>query len=669
MNKRAALNFYAAATKFLVLVAVKGAARSKTEDQLSDKLNKVFQKAANKIEKEFVNRGGVNPLATDIITNPLYLARRELTDTILGSYIDAGVPNAREVLRDNIFKASDRIMTRLQGDVSKTLSDAYAEGLGPDAIAQRLRDELGNLTETESTRIARTEVNSAQNMSSFDQLRQARIDYHQWWTVEDNKVRDSHIEMHGEIVKVGELFSNGLRFPGDKSGPIEEWINCRCVAVPFIMPYGKVAPWDGPFFESDLIEVGGDEPDAEEVSLKEGGKPKVNLEALERFLSEHPQADVSIKGLADLEAAWRAGEIAELGGPIAFKQAARRIVVGPVLVPGEPDHEGESLTPEKIEEVAYGFMESFRYIDLSHSLKQVGIPVSSDLLRQPEEYTLGDGSVLKLPTGTWMLGVKVKDDATWKGVEGGALKGFSVMGVKRAAFDSLMAASKAAGLPLGAKLEDGVLKKILLQDLGEDWIGVAVSILSNPSVFKSRFIAIKSADEKPGLLTRLLERVGIKEKDSISVGKTKPKTEDKDMTKEEFLQLFNEAADARDAAKTKTADEAAAKAKADSAQKPADEPDKTKEPPPPPAAADASKADAAGASPEVAALKGEMAKLTEVIKQQGTILEKLGELGKAQAAVKSQRIIGPDVPVKDTDKGAGKTREIRRDAFGCVIPD
>lgn len=40
--------------------------------------------------------------------------------------------------------------------------------------------------------------------------------------------RDWHIDMDGETVSVGEVFSNGLQYPGDPDGDPSETINCTC---------------------------------------------------------------------------------------------------------------------------------------------------------------------------------------------------------------------------------------------------------------------------------------------------------------------------------------------------------------------------------------------------------------------------------------------------------
>ena len=147
----------------------------------------------------------------------------------------------------------------------------------------------------------------------------------------------------------------------------------------------------------------------------------------------------------------------ELTGPIVFKNARKRIAYAAVLIPGEIDSDGESVTAEKIEEVAHEWMEHYRNIDLQHSLNNVGIPVETYLL--PEEMTVKalDGEVMKLPKGSWILGSRL-NTSTWASVEKGDLTGYSVMGIKRAALKS-------------ADNDNEIMmamKKTLLRDLGED---------------------------------------------------------------------------------------------------------------------------------------------------------------------------------------------------------
>ena len=56
-----------------------------------------------------------------------------------------------------------------------------------------------------------------------------------WWTMKDDAVRDVHIVLHGDSTDVRQAFRVPtdppalLQYPGQPIGPLEAWINCRCV--------------------------------------------------------------------------------------------------------------------------------------------------------------------------------------------------------------------------------------------------------------------------------------------------------------------------------------------------------------------------------------------------------------------------------------------------------
>ncbi|MBQ8944909.1 MAG: hypothetical protein IJ050_10525 [Clostridia bacterium] len=50
----------------------------------------------------------------------------------------------------------------------------------------------------------------------------------QWLATKDERTRDSHAHLDGEIRKWNERFSNGLRYPQDPQGEAGEVYNCRC---------------------------------------------------------------------------------------------------------------------------------------------------------------------------------------------------------------------------------------------------------------------------------------------------------------------------------------------------------------------------------------------------------------------------------------------------------
>lgn len=160
-------------------------------------------------------------------------------------------------IRSSVFTATERTMRRLVGDVNQALEQGFSEGLGIDGIKELLEDKFTSMADFELNRIARTEVQSIQNAGAYQTIQDLGIEFQEWVTAGDERVRESHIEVEGEIVAVGTPFSNGLLHPLDPNGPLEEWVNCRCRAVPFIVPLGKAAPGPGPFREGDLITVEG----------------------------------------------------------------------------------------------------------------------------------------------------------------------------------------------------------------------------------------------------------------------------------------------------------------------------------------------------------------------------------------------------------------------------
>ena len=201
--------------------------------------------------------------------------KKEGVSVDLGKHSKQVVDNLKRAARET----SQRIVDRGAESVYESLADSYSEGLGIDEAANALRNRLDDFTEAELRTVARTEINSSQNVGRYVSLMDAGMEYHQWWTGDDDRVRGTdprdeadHTRMHGEIVALGTLFSNEMLYPGNKRGPIKEWINCRCRAVPFIMPEGYMAPpGKTHFHEHELIRI-------EDVK-----KDPLDPEALEEF--------------------------------------------------------------------------------------------------------------------------------------------------------------------------------------------------------------------------------------------------------------------------------------------------------------------------------------------------------------------------------------------------
>lgn len=136
----------------------------------------------------------------------------------------------------------------------------YQSGIKP--VANQIIKRFDQLRTWEARRIARTEIHNAHQMGIMNTYQEMGVEYTQWAAAHDKRTRTSHRDIDGEIIPLGGTYSNGCQFPGDTNGPIKEWINCRCGNIPFIMPYGYIAPpGKAQFKESDLVSI--DVPDVE----------------------------------------------------------------------------------------------------------------------------------------------------------------------------------------------------------------------------------------------------------------------------------------------------------------------------------------------------------------------------------------------------------------------
>jgi len=94
-------------------------------------------------------------------------------------------------------------------------------------------------------RNARTSVTSAQNAGRIDTMKRSRdmgIEVKkQWLSAHDDRVRDSHAALNGQIRDIDEPFDNGLQYPADPEGIPSEVYNCRCTLKYVYPKYQDIA--------------------------------------------------------------------------------------------------------------------------------------------------------------------------------------------------------------------------------------------------------------------------------------------------------------------------------------------------------------------------------------------------------------------------------------------
>ncbi|MDE6834526.1 MAG: phage head morphogenesis protein, partial [Ruminococcus sp.] len=118
--------------------------------------------------------------------------------------------------------------------INSVIALGIVNGESIDEIAERV-GKIADTSRISAIRTATTMVTSAQNagrMNGYKRCQQMGMTIkHRWLSVLDRHTRASHRAINGQIVEIGEKFSNGLEYPGDPSGKPEEVYNCRCCTV------------------------------------------------------------------------------------------------------------------------------------------------------------------------------------------------------------------------------------------------------------------------------------------------------------------------------------------------------------------------------------------------------------------------------------------------------
>ena len=167
----------------------------------------------------------------------------------------ATLRGAEEDLLERVFIASQATLNRVDTSIKTLLTEGYQSGKGINYVSNLLVKRFDQLQTWEAQRIARTEIHNSHNTAVMDTYNEYGVEYTMWISADDERTRESHLEINGEIIRLGDTYSNGLKYPGDTDGPIEEWINCRCSNAPYVLPYGYTAPPQQQFRENDLIKI------------------------------------------------------------------------------------------------------------------------------------------------------------------------------------------------------------------------------------------------------------------------------------------------------------------------------------------------------------------------------------------------------------------------------
>lgn len=119
--------------------------------------------------------------------------------------------------------------------IANEITKSIITGDGIDKVADRLADALSLQNDNAMKRYARTAMTSAQNAGRMEMLHEAEDKgvkvKKKWIATLDDRTRDAHADLDGEVVEVDEAFHNDLgdiMYPGDQTADPGNVYNCRC---------------------------------------------------------------------------------------------------------------------------------------------------------------------------------------------------------------------------------------------------------------------------------------------------------------------------------------------------------------------------------------------------------------------------------------------------------
>lgn len=223
-------------------------------DQLREETDKFFAAQEERVQKA-LKKAAKSAKKKDVSVEDIFdeSAEAELTASFIAPFIEqylvsSGKESLLLIAPAEEFDVSKRIRdlikkrAKLMGKettrataekLSAALAEGVQEGEGATQLSARVADVYEEFPTYRSERIARTEATSANNAGTIEGFRQSNVtNGKEWIATEDDRTRDSHSAIDGDIVGIDAKFGNGLSYPGDPSGLPEEVINCRCVLGP-----------------------------------------------------------------------------------------------------------------------------------------------------------------------------------------------------------------------------------------------------------------------------------------------------------------------------------------------------------------------------------------------------------------------------------------------------
>ena len=145
----------------------------------------------------------------------------------LGVAFDVTNPKVIKWIKERAGMLIKSISDTTLDKLKRTLAEGVANGESIPNLADRIGIVYDEAKGYRSVLISRTETINASNSGALEAYKQSGVvEKKEWLATMDDRVRDEHAAMNGEVVDIDKPFSNGEMYPGD--------VNCRCTVLPVI---------------------------------------------------------------------------------------------------------------------------------------------------------------------------------------------------------------------------------------------------------------------------------------------------------------------------------------------------------------------------------------------------------------------------------------------------
>ncbi len=162
-------------------------------------------------------------LAADLLA--LNLATAQVWAKWMADQLEAALDADR--MHNYLAAVADNSSRRINAATRAQVAAALLAAVPKDAFKQLY--EVAQTSRAEE--IAKSGVQNAANFGAHEGGKQGGLRTKTWQTTPSADPREDHAALEGETVGIGELFSNGMRWPGDPAGGAENNAYCGCKVI------------------------------------------------------------------------------------------------------------------------------------------------------------------------------------------------------------------------------------------------------------------------------------------------------------------------------------------------------------------------------------------------------------------------------------------------------